>query len=74
MVRKIKIKNASIYAEIEGKKIDVEIRTSKDSAHWLALFIEGKKIVSFDYKDGKFIDEEYPCKKPMLRLGKGVSI
>ena len=74
-MREIRVKNASIYAEIEGRKIDVEIRTSKNSALGLALFIDNIKIVDLDYKDGKFVDGEYyDSKKPVLHLGEGVSI
>ena len=74
-MREIRVRNASIYAEIEGRKIDVEIRTSKDSALGVALYIDNRKIVELDYIDGKFIDTEYPYKdKAILTLGKGVSI
>ena len=73
-MREIRVRNASIYAEIEGRKIDVEIRTGK-LAQGVALFIDGVKIVDLDYKDGKFIDGEYyDGKEPMLRVGKGASI
>ena len=75
MVREIRVRNASIYAEIEGRKIDVEIRTSKDSALGLALYIDNRKIVDLDYKDGKFVDGKYyGGKKAVLHLGEGASI
>ena len=75
MMREIRVKNASIYAEIEGRKIDVEIRTSKDSALGLALFIDNKKILDLSYKDGKFIDGEYyDNRKAILQLGEEVSV
>ena len=74
-MREIKVRNASIYAEIGGRKIDVEIRTSKNSALGIALYTDKTKIVELDYIDGKFIDAEYPYKdKAILTLGKGVSI
>lgn len=72
MMREIRVRNASVYAKIESRKIDVEIRTSKDSAQGLALFIDEVKVVDLDYKDGKFVDgRNYDREKAVLKLGKG---
>ena len=73
-MREIRVRNASIYASIEGRKIDVEIRTSKDSALGVALYIDNKRILALDYKDGKFVDGEQYGDKLVFKLGEGVSI
>ena len=57
-MREIKVKNASITTEIEGKKIGIEIRTTKDSERGIAIYIKGKKAVELNYtKDGEFVFE-----------------
>lgn len=74
-MRELTVRNASIYAKIEGRKIDVEIRTSKDSARGLTVLIDGEKVLDFDYKDGKFVDGEYyDNKKALLTLGEGEAL
>ena len=73
-MKEIYVKNASIFAKIRGRKIDVEIRTGKD-AQGIALFIDDKKILDLDYKDGKFVDGGfYTQDKAVFELGKGESI
>ena len=75
IMRELRVINASIYAEIGGRKIDVEIRSSKAHAQGIALFIDGKKIIDLDYKDRRFIDGgHYDSKKAIFQLGKGASI
>lgn len=75
MMREINVRNASIYAKVEGRKIDVEIRTSKDSAQGLAVLIDGKKVLDLDFKNGKFVDGKYyDNKKALLTLGEGVEL
>ena len=61
-MRTIRVRNASILAKIDGRDIDVEIRTTKDSARGLALYIDGKKILELDYRKGIFIDNEFALK------------
>lgn len=41
MVREIHVKNASIFAMFGSRKINFEIRTSKDSAMGFALNVDG---------------------------------
>ena len=73
-MREIHVRNASIYAEIEGRKIDVEIRTGKDT-QGIALYIDNKNILDLDFKDGKFVDGGYYTKdKAVFKLEEGASI
>ncbi len=62
MVREIRVRNASIFANLRGHKIDFEIRTTKDSAQGLSLFIDEVKILDLNttssgtLKDGSNYD------------------
>ena len=56
MVREIKVRNASIYADLDGNRIDFEIRTTKNSAKGLSLSINGIKLLDIDSKNGKLVN------------------
>ena len=58
MVREIKVRNASITTEIEGKTIGIEIRTTKDTERGIAIYIKEKKVAVLNYtEDGEFVFE-----------------
>lgn len=40
-MRTIRVRNASILAKLNGREIDFEIRTTKDSAQGFALYVDG---------------------------------
>ena len=47
-MRTIKVRNATILAVLNERKIDFEIRTTKDSAQGFALFVDGVKWLDID--------------------------
>ena len=65
-MRDINVRNASIYANLRGHKIDFEIRTTKNSANGLTLIIDGVKIIDLDctsagtLHDGRNFDDSEP--------------
>jgi len=61
-MRIFRVRNATILAKIGNREIDVEIRTTKDSARGIALYIDQKKLLELDYKDGIFIDNPHSSK------------
>lgn len=67
-MREIRVRDASIFANLGGKKIDFEIRTSKDSARGFSLLIDGVKLldvtlVGDTLKDGDHFDGKPPLLK-----------
>jgi hypothetical protein len=47
----IRVKNASILANLNGREIDFEIRTTKDSAQGFALLVDGLTWIEVDATD-----------------------
>lgn len=68
-MRELHVKNASIFAELGGKKIDFEIRTTKDSARGFCLIVDGVKLVDVNLVDDTLKDgENYDGKEPLLKI------
>jgi len=71
-MREIKVRNASIYATVNGHKVDVEIRSTKDSAQGIALLVDGVMWLEVDMKpDGTISDTPPPYltdKKPLFQV------
>lgn len=68
-MREMKVKNASVYANLGARKIDFEIRTTKNSNQGFALFVDGVKwidviLVGSALKD----DKECGGKKPLFEI------
>ena len=61
-MRTINVRNASILANLNGREIDFEIRTTKDSAQGFALIIDGKTWIEADATpSGSLHDTNKPC-------------
>jgi hypothetical protein len=50
-MRTIRVRNASILANLNGREIDFEIRTTKDSAQGFALLVDGLTWIEVDASD-----------------------
>ena len=62
-MRTIKVRNASILADLGNRKIDFEIRTTKDSRQGFTLLVDGVKWLDIDLignalKDGQNFDDK----------------
>lgn len=71
-MREIRVRNASIYATINDHKVDVEIRSTKDSAQGLALLVDGEMWLEVDMKpNGVVTDTQKPYltgKRPLFSI------
>lgn len=73
MVRTIRVRDATILANIHGREIDFEVRNNK-ACRGFTLLVDGKKWLDCDVfpytlggggiKDG----EHYDSKKPLFRI------
>ena len=55
-MRTIRVRNASVLADLDGREIDFEIRTSKNSKQGFTFLVDGKKWLDIDLVDGKLVD------------------
>ena len=68
-MRTIRVKNASILATLGDRKIDFEIRTTKDSAKGFSLFVDGIKLIDINLVDGVLKDGgNYDSKKALFKI------
>ena len=68
-MREITVRNASVFATLGKRKLDFEIRTTKDSAQGFTVIIDGVKwldvnLVGSALKDG----ENYDNKPALFRI------
>lgn len=70
ILREIRVRNASIYATINGHKVDVEIRSTKDSAQGLALLVDDEMWLEVDMQPNGVITDTRPFSegKPLFSI------
>ncbi len=61
-MRVIKVRNASIFAKIGNKTIDVEIRSTKDSYQGVGVNIDGKEVFNWQLIEENKIEEKKKSK------------
>jgi hypothetical protein len=68
-MRTIYVRNASIFATVNRHKIDVEIRSTKDSAQGLALIVDNIVWLEVDIKQSIITDTKpWFHGKPLLQI------
>ena len=68
-MRTIRVKNATIFADLGSRKIDFEIRTTKDSARGFSLFVDGVKWFDINLiGDALKYGENYSNRQPLFLI------
>jgi len=71
-MRTIRVRNASILANLNGREIDFEIRTTKDSAQGFALLVDNVTWLEIDATEsGTLCDSKLAPnspREPLLKL------
>jgi hypothetical protein len=70
-MRTIRVRNASILADLGIRKIDFEIRTMKNSAKGFCILVDGVKWLDVDLTssgEGLIDGENYDNKKALFKI------